>query len=149
MPGMACAGLNLTCVYWIFTFWMDSAWITRHRPLAGGWRSSQGGQVQTTERYLGCTQRIASAVRPDRNRTRTLGARPPFYIGPDNRLMSAEAISEQANWNWAPCARCSDRCRHQYDVSPDGLRFLALMPNEQAAPEPLMLVQNWTAGLKK
>jgi hypothetical protein len=38
---------------------------------------------------------------------------------------------------------------YQYDVSPDGLRFLALMPNEQAAPEPLMLVQNWTAGLKK
>jgi hypothetical protein len=27
--------------------------------------------------------------------------------------------------------------------------FLAVMANEQAAPEPLTLVQNWTAGLKK
>jgi hypothetical protein len=36
-----------------------------------------------------------------------------------------------------------------YDVSPDGQRFLAIIPDEQAAPEPLTLVQNWTAGLKK
>jgi hypothetical protein len=37
-----------------------------------------------------------------------------------------------------------------YDVSPDGQRFLAVLPNEQAAPpEPLTLVLNWTAGLKK
>ena len=37
----------------------------------------------------------------------------------------------------------------KYDVSADGQRFLAVMPNEQPAPEPLTLVQNWTAGLKK
>jgi large subunit ribosomal protein L28 len=38
---------------------------------------------------------------------------------------------------------------YQYDVSADGRRILAVMPNEQAVPEPLTLVQNWTAGLKK
>jgi hypothetical protein len=38
---------------------------------------------------------------------------------------------------------------YQYDVSPDGQRILAVMPDEQAASEPLTLVQNWTAALKK
>jgi hypothetical protein len=38
---------------------------------------------------------------------------------------------------------------YPYDVSADGQRILAVMPNEQAAPEPLTLVQNWTAALKK
>jgi Tol biopolymer transport system component/tRNA A-37 threonylcarbamoyl transferase component Bud32 len=35
-----------------------------------------------------------------------------------------------------------------YDVSADGQRILAIMP-QQNASEPLTLVQNWTAGLKK
>jgi hypothetical protein len=38
---------------------------------------------------------------------------------------------------------------YPYDVSRDGQRFLVTMPNEQAGPEPLTLVENWTAGLKK
>jgi hypothetical protein len=38
---------------------------------------------------------------------------------------------------------------YQYDVSPDGQRFLAIVYDEQSAPEPLTLVQNWTAGLRK
>ena len=37
-----------------------------------------------------------------------------------------------------------------YDVSADGQRILAIAPAEQTGtPEPLTLVQNWTAGLKK
>ena len=36
----------------------------------------------------------------------------------------------------------------QYDVSADGQRFLAIIAGEQAAAEPLTLVQNWTAALK-
>jgi len=36
-----------------------------------------------------------------------------------------------------------------YDVAPGGQRFLVAMPTEQATPEPLTLVQNWTAALKK
>lgn len=38
---------------------------------------------------------------------------------------------------------------YPYDVSPDGQRFLVIIRNEQAGTEPLTLVQNWTAGLKK
>jgi eukaryotic-like serine/threonine-protein kinase len=36
-----------------------------------------------------------------------------------------------------------------YDVAPGGQRFLVAMPTDQATPEPLTLVQNWTAALKK
>ena len=38
---------------------------------------------------------------------------------------------------------------YQYDVSVDGQRFLAAVTPDKTATEPLMLVQNWTAGLKK
>ena len=37
----------------------------------------------------------------------------------------------------------------EYDVATDGQRFLVAMQTEQPAPEPLILVQNWTAGLKR
>jgi hypothetical protein len=36
-----------------------------------------------------------------------------------------------------------------YDVTADGQRFLAIVPNEHRIVEPLTVVQNWTAGLKK
>jgi len=36
-----------------------------------------------------------------------------------------------------------------YDVATGGQRFLVALPTEQATPEPLTLVQNWTAALKK
>jgi Tol biopolymer transport system component len=36
-----------------------------------------------------------------------------------------------------------------YDVTADGQRFLVVMPREQKSAEPLTLVQNWTALLKK
>jgi hypothetical protein len=37
----------------------------------------------------------------------------------------------------------------QYDVSAGGQRILAIVPPEQAAPQSLTVVENWTAGLKK
>jgi hypothetical protein len=36
-----------------------------------------------------------------------------------------------------------------YDVSADGQHFLLRIYPEQKSGEPLTLVQNWTAGLKK
>lgn len=38
---------------------------------------------------------------------------------------------------------------YSYDLSPDGERFLVISASEQNASEPLTLVQNWAAGLKK
>ena len=39
--------------------------------------------------------------------------------------------------------------RHQYDVTPDGQRFLINVPVAEESSSPITLVQNWTAGLKK
>ena len=36
-----------------------------------------------------------------------------------------------------------------FDVSADGQRFLMLASPEQKSVEPLTLIQNWAAGLKK
>jgi len=36
-----------------------------------------------------------------------------------------------------------------YDVSADGQRFLVALAPDNVTPEPLTVVQNWTAGLKK
>jgi serine/threonine protein kinase/Tol biopolymer transport system component len=38
---------------------------------------------------------------------------------------------------------------YQYAPSADGRHFLAVVPNDQAAAEPLTLIQNWPATLKK
>jgi hypothetical protein len=37
----------------------------------------------------------------------------------------------------------------QYDVSADGQSFIAVGQPSQTGGEPITLVQNWTAGLKK
>ena len=39
--------------------------------------------------------------------------------------------------------------RHQYDVAPDGQRFLLNVPLEDADASSITVVLNWTAGLKK
>jgi eukaryotic-like serine/threonine-protein kinase len=76
-----------------------------------------------------------------------------FYVRFDGRLIAAEVGLKGAEveigavrplFGSLPATNS-----YLYDVSADGQRFLAIMPNEQAAPEPLTLVQNWTAGLKK
>ena len=38
---------------------------------------------------------------------------------------------------------------HQYDVAPDGKRFLLRIPRKEATPAPITVVVNWTAGFQK
>jgi eukaryotic-like serine/threonine-protein kinase len=76
-----------------------------------------------------------------------------FYLGLDGRVMSA-GIGIRGSEVDIGAVRplfgtLPTNVGYVYDVSPDGQRFLAIIPDEQAAPEPLTLVQNWTAGLKK
>jgi dipeptidyl aminopeptidase/acylaminoacyl peptidase len=76
-----------------------------------------------------------------------------FYTAPDGRLMVAEVNIKGAEVEIGAVRPLFGTLPvgygYQYDVSADGQRFLAVMPNEQAVPEPLTLVQNWTAALKK
>lgn len=76
-----------------------------------------------------------------------------FYIGANSRLMAVEVDLKGAEVEigavrplFGPLLTGHG---YQYDVSPDGQRFLAIVYDEQSAPEPLTLVQNWTAGLRK
>ena len=76
-----------------------------------------------------------------------------FYVAPDNQLMVAEMNIKPGSVEigsvrplFGPVLSNNG---YQYDVSGDGQHFLAVLPNDQSAPEPLTLVQNWAAGLKK
>ena len=76
-----------------------------------------------------------------------------FYIAPDGWLMAAEIGVKGGEMLIGAPRRLFGplpTVGYQYDVSPDGQRFLAVLPNEQAAPpEPLTVLLNWTTGLKK
>jgi eukaryotic-like serine/threonine-protein kinase len=78
-----------------------------------------------------------------------------FYRGLDRRLMVAAVLTKggalevgqvQPLFGDAPNMRQGNPL---YDVSADGQHFLVRTLPEQKAGEPLTLVQNWTAGLKK
>ena len=77
-----------------------------------------------------------------------------FYVSSDGKLMSVHA-----NINGAEPVFSTPRELFQipvrlgaiwydYDVAPDGQRFLVLGPVDDAAPEPLTVVINWWAGSK-
>jgi Tol biopolymer transport system component len=77
-----------------------------------------------------------------------------FYLSPENRLMAATVNGKGANFEvgavkslFAP--RIATGGRYQYDVSPDGQRFLINTALDQATSAPITVVVNWTAGLKK
>jgi hypothetical protein len=76
-----------------------------------------------------------------------------FYSGLDRRMLAAEVATKggavevgQVLALFGPINTWSSRL---YDVSVDGLRFLILSVPEAKSSEPLTLIQNWTAGLKK
>jgi Tol biopolymer transport system component len=77
-----------------------------------------------------------------------------FYIGLDQKLMAAEVGAKGGTFENGPVSALfgpliSGR-GFLYDVAADGQRFLAVVPPEQGTnAEPLTVVQNWTAGLKK
>ena len=77
-----------------------------------------------------------------------------FYIGPDGRLMAAEIKANTASLEVGRVEPLFSGLQvatgsMPYDVSPDGQRFLVDFQIQQSAPQPLTLVQNWIAGLKK
>jgi Tol biopolymer transport system component len=77
-----------------------------------------------------------------------------FYLAPDNKLISASVNSKGAGFEVGAvkplfATRIPTRTSYQYDVSPDGQRFLIATAPEQAGSAPITVVLNWTAGLKK
>ena len=77
-----------------------------------------------------------------------------FYLAPNNGLMAAEVGGKGAGFEVGAvkplfATRISTRGSYEYDVSPDGQKFLVAAAPEQAGSSPITVVLNWTAGLKK
>jgi eukaryotic-like serine/threonine-protein kinase len=80
-----------------------------------------------------------------------------FFVAPDNQLMAAEVtltgntLRSGAVRSLFGLSGLSGGYSGGYDVSPDGQRVLAAVPAEQGTTprQPLTVVQNWTAALKK
>jgi eukaryotic-like serine/threonine-protein kinase len=76
-----------------------------------------------------------------------------FYYAPDGKLMTVE-VKPGAGFEFAPARslfafppEAIDFDRFNYDVTPDGQRFLANLPHGREAPPSITLVFNWTAEL--
>ena len=82
-----------------------------------------------------------------------------FYIASDGKLMSAAVQrSGQTLEASTPVAlfqtrivggNLSNTQRQQYAVAPDGKRFLVNTIADESTASPIIIVTNWTAGLKK
>ena len=77
-----------------------------------------------------------------------------FYIALDGKLMAAETGAKGGPLEAGPVRELfggfSTALGYLYDVAGDGQRFLAVLPPERSTTaDPLTVVQNWTAGLKK
>jgi Tol biopolymer transport system component len=78
-----------------------------------------------------------------------------YYVAEDDRLMAALVRTGSSFSAGSPVELFKlgayDRTafRYAYEVSPDGQKFLALRPEEEASERPLTVVQNWTELLKK
>jgi Tol biopolymer transport system component len=94
-----------------------------------------------------------SANGGSQNRWRSDG-KEVFYIGLDGRLMAAEIKAKDASLEVGRIEPLFGGFQVgigplPYDVAPGGQRFLVDFQIEQPADQPLILVQNWTVGLKK
>ena len=76
-----------------------------------------------------------------------------FYLSPEGRLMatqvrisgeSVEVGATHALFGGIPTGN-----GYGYDISADGQRILATVGKDEKSSEPITLVQNWAAGLKK
>jgi eukaryotic-like serine/threonine-protein kinase len=80
-----------------------------------------------------------------------------FYLGPDNKVMAVDVKTDSAQFEagvpkplfQAQLIGGAGFWRNRYVVSPDGQRFLMIVPaGEQTKPSPITVVVNWPALLK-
>lgn len=79
-----------------------------------------------------------------------------FFMAPDGALMGIQVSSTGSTWSATPAVKVLApgywsrmQIGPNYDVSPDGKRFLVVTPpREQADPPELVVVQHWNEELK-
>jgi Tol biopolymer transport system component len=77
-----------------------------------------------------------------------------FYLSADNKLMAVEVKADPAFEAGSPRALFDIRIKavlngRTYDVAADGKRFLINAPVGEVTANPITLVQNWTAEIKR
>jgi len=78
-----------------------------------------------------------------------------FYAGPDNKIMSVDVRTGPGSFEASLPKPLFEQLlrnignRNDYAVSPDGQRFLMIVPAGNGAPEPITVVMNWSAMLNK
>jgi Tol biopolymer transport system component len=78
-----------------------------------------------------------------------------FYIAPDGKLMAAAISGHESAFDVGAVkplfdvSRAQQRRGYPYDVSSDGQRFLVNVVGEESSIEPLTLLINWPAALRR
>jgi len=74
-------------------------------------------------------------------------------VTPDRKVMAVDVKTAEMFENSIPACSSSRGSKasagHQYDVTPDGQRFLINADLADASSAPTTLVLNWTAGVKR
>jgi len=127
----------------------------------GRWIAYSSDESQRNEIYVALFSGSVGATVGKRQISTAGGAYPRwrrdgkelFYIAPDRRLMAAEVSVKGTTLEVGAVhplfGPVNGAASFQYDVSADGQRILAIVAPEQQGAEPLTLVQNWAAALKK
>jgi Tol biopolymer transport system component len=117
----------------------------------GQWIAYQSDESARYEIYVAPfpapgAQRQISTAGGDQPRWRGDGEE-IFYMSPENRLMAADVSTGAVIPLFAtPFVRAGGM---NYDVSADGQRFLVRILPPRTDADPIAVVQNWVAGLKK
>jgi Tol biopolymer transport system component len=128
----------------------------------GKWIAWTSSESQGVEVYVAPFLSASSGLGSKRQ-VSTAGGRLPrwrqdgkelFYMASDLRLMAAEVIFKGGTLEIGqvrPLFTATDVTGGTpfYDVSPDGQHFLFRRFSDEKSSEPLTLIQNWTAALKK
>jgi hypothetical protein len=78
------------------------------------------------------------------------GGKELYYVAPDGAVMAVLVTLETGLEAGAPVPlfRVEPKIEN-YDVAPDGNRFLESMPLEKTPESPIRVIVNWTTALKK
>jgi eukaryotic-like serine/threonine-protein kinase len=79
-----------------------------------------------------------------------------FYVSPDRKLMAVEVKGDGSTFEagvpkslFEPRIPGPGAFRNSYAVTADGQRFLVITVLEEMTPQPITVVMNWTADLKR
>ncbi len=127
----------------------------------GKWLAYQSNESGTWQAYV-----VSFPAGAQKHQISTKGGAQPrwrrdgkelYYLTLDGKLMAVDITAGAKIESGAPrllfdTKLTADVVSNQYAVTPDGQRFLVLMPaaeTTQAAPTPITVILNWTAARKK